>query len=198
MDATLWRVSQQLYDSMVRGSFESLLNWFATFNFSPERLAAVSDRFDATRRTNAAANDVYAIQNLMESLKTFKGFTAELGNIICPTLILNGEHDGLTPRRLHEPLRLRIANSRLMLIQHGYHAFSMELPEIVERVVVDFIAQVEAGHWVGDQTVWVAEDSPTAPRLAFPCPGDHRRGIPVLTPVGPPPPARYSPLAPPS
>lgn len=193
MDATLSRVSLQLYDAMVRGSFESLLNWFATFNFSPERLAAVADRFDATRRTNAAANDVYAIQNLMESLKTFQGFTADLPKIACPTLILNGEFDGLTPRRLHEPMRAAIANSRLMLIQRGYHAFSMELPEIVERIVVDFIRQVESGQWVGDQTVWIAEDSPTSPRIAFPCPGDHTRGIPVMKPAGPPAPARYSP-----
>jgi pimeloyl-ACP methyl ester carboxylesterase len=193
MDATLWRVSRQLYDSMVRGSFESLLNWFATFNFSPQRLAAVSEQFDATRRINAAANDVYAIQNLMESLKTFQGFTKELIKITCPTLILNGEFDSLTPRRLHEPLRAHIAASRLMLIQHGYHAFSMELPRIVERIVIDFMRQVEAGDWVGDQTVWVAEDDAAAPRIAFPCPGDHTRGIPVSTPIRTDAPAFYSP-----
>ena len=193
MDATLWRVSRQLYDAMVQGSFESLLNWFATFNFSPKRLAEVTHHFDATRRTNAAANDVYAIQNLMESLKTFHGFTPDLAKIHCPTLILNGEFDSLTPRRLHEKMRVGIAKSRLMLIQHGYHAFSLELPDIVHRILIDFVRQVEADHWIGDQTVWVAEDRTDSARIAFACAGDHTRLIPFPKPPNPGMPAFYSP-----
>ncbi len=46
-----------------------------------------------------------------------------------PTLILNVEHDSFTPRTSHEILRQNIKNSRLMIVQHVYHAFTLEIPD---------------------------------------------------------------------
>jgi 3-oxoadipate enol-lactonase len=179
MDESLWQISCLLYDSMVRLNFDSLLSWLAPLNMSPAKLTAVAREFATAKRTSAANNDLYAIENLMEAMKDFKGFTPELAGISCPTLILNGEFDFFTPRHLHEILRMNIANSRLMLIQHAYHAFSIEFPQIVQRILIDFVDQVETGRWIGDRSVWVAEDRVDAPRIAFPCPGDHLRAIPL-------------------
>ena len=193
LDAILERVSFNFYDDMVRGSFDMLLNWLTVYNFSPRKLAAVAADFASAKRSSAGANDLYAIQNLMESLKNFKGFTSELAAIECPALIMNGEYDALTPRHFHELLRQKIKRSRLMLIQHAYHAFSLEFPEITQRLLIDFVRQVESGRWKGDQTVWVAEDRADARRIAFPCPGDHTRCIPFPKAPGAKTPKFYSP-----
>ncbi len=193
LDATLWHMSMLLYESMVRISFDALLSWLAPLNMSPQRLTAVADQIASAKRTSAANNDMYAIQNLMESLKDFKGFTGDLASIVCPALILNAEYDFFTPRHLHELLRVNIKGSRLVLIQHAYHAFSIEFPEITQRLLIDFVHQVERGEWVGDQTVWVAEDRVDAPRLAFPCAGDHLRNIPFPRAPAPGTPQIYSP-----
>src|SRR5579863_2552314 len=69
MDASLERVSFQFYDTMIRASFQSLLNLLAPYNFSPKRLAAAAGEFEIALRNSAAANDIYAIQNLMESMR---------------------------------------------------------------------------------------------------------------------------------
>jgi len=65
-----------------------------------------------------------------------------------------------------------------MLIQHAYHAFTIEFPEISSRLMREFILDVECGAWQGDQTVWIASDDPKATESAFPCEGDHMRALP--------------------
>ncbi|WP_245315497.1 hypothetical protein [Bradyrhizobium neotropicale] len=50
--------------------------------------------------------------NLMESFLDFKPLTPPLSSITVPTMILNGEFDFLTPRALHETLRVEIPVQR--------------------------------------------------------------------------------------
>ena len=45
-------------------------------------------------------------------------------------MILNGEFDFLTPRALHETLRLQIPDSALVIIPHAFHAFTLEKPAL--------------------------------------------------------------------
>src|SRR5450759_814243 len=132
------------------------------------------------KRSTANSNDLFSIQNLIESIRYVdkQGFTAELDRITCPTLIMNAEFDYLTPRWCHEKIRQHIKNSRLMLIQHAFHAFTIEFPEISSRLIREFILEVENGNWQGDQTVWIASDDPKAKEYAFPCEGDHMRALP--------------------
>lgn len=133
-------------------------------NFSSAWLAEHRAALPELKRRGYISNDLYAIQSLTESLGDFTPFTAELSRIACPTLILNGEHDYLTPRASHETLRQHIAGSRLVIVQHAYHAFTLESPAVVCRVLEEFSTSVEDGSWAGDQSVWVAADDPgTAP-----------------------------------
>ena len=69
-----------------------------------------------------------------------------------------------------------------MLIQHYCHAFTLEIPELTTRIVAEFVHSVEEGSWQGDQSVWIANDDPKAAEVAFPCPGDHLRAIPLAGP----------------
>jgi 3-oxoadipate enol-lactonase len=180
MDDKLFLVGSNLYEGMMQVGFEYLVKLFSMYNFSNDYLHKIQDNFQAMIRDSFSNNDVYAIQNLMESLLKFKNFTPELKKIKAPTLILNGEFDALTPRSYHEKLRINISNSKLILMQHVCHAFTIEIPEIVSRVITDFIEQVENGTWRGDQSVLIAADDPRSARLFYPCEGDHTRGIPIF------------------
>lgn len=184
LDGRLFYQGLCLYQGMVSVGFEYLIDLLIPMNFSSKLIETLEGNIPAVRRVSANINDLYSIQNLIESIQSMpkEGFTADLPQIQCPTLILNGEYDYLTPRWCHELIRKNIKNSRLMLIQHGFHAFTMEYPEISIRVIREFILSVENGSWQGDQSVWIAEDDPKAENVAFPCIGDHTRSIPLITP----------------
>lgn len=182
MDAQIAQTGANLYEGMTRCGFEYLIKLLVPLNFSARWIAQNEAILATIRRLGTNNNDLYAIQNLMESLRDFKGFTPELAQITSPTLIMNGEYDSFTPRSCHEILRQNIKNSRLLVMQHVYHAFTLEIPDITCRVIADFVRQVEANAWNGDQSVWVASDTLAAEKPCFPCPGDHRRCIPVALP----------------
>ena len=56
---------------------------------------------------------------------------ASLANIKCPTLVLCGREDQLTPLALHEEMVSLIAGARLDVIDHCGHLSTMERPEAV-------------------------------------------------------------------
>lgn len=178
----LYQLGCGLYEALTQVGLSSLQRWLMPMNMSDDWLAANAAALPDMMRRGYAINDLYALQNLMESVQSFEPITDRLGRIACPTLILNGEHDFFTPRKCHEVLRTRIARSRLVIVQHAYHAFTLEHPAITMRLMEAFIDMVEAGTWPGDQSVWVAADDPAAPEPWFPCPGDHMRAVPLPQP----------------
>jgi 3-oxoadipate enol-lactonase len=157
-------------------------NMLYPMNMSSAWIAANRERIPAMRRGGYIGNDGYAMQNLMESFVEFKPLTPELHRIKVPTLIMNGEFDFFTPRQCHELLRSRITNSRLLIVQHAYHAFTVELPAVTMRQIEVFLGQVADGSWRGDQSVWIAADDPAARRQWLPCAGDWMRAVQVATP----------------
>ncbi len=170
-------LGRALYEGLTQAGLPHLQNLLLPMNFSSAWLAEHRDVLPELKRRGYVTNDLYAVQNLVESFVDFKPFSAELSRIACPTLIMNGEWDYLTPRGSHEILRRGIASSRLMIIQHAYHAFTLEFPQIVARVIEDFLRSVENGSWRGNQSVWVAADDPEAAVIATPCRGDHTRAV---------------------
>jgi 3-oxoadipate enol-lactonase len=180
MNGQLNWIGLNLYEGMVRIGFEYLVSLLVPINFSASYIEKNKETLPAVIRTSFSYNDLYAIQNLIETFRNFKSFTPQLKKIECPTLIMNGEYDCLTPRWCHEIMRVNIKNSRLIVMQHTCHAFTLEIPEITCRVISDFVNQVETGKWVGDQSVWIASDDPESDVIAFRCEGDHTRAIPFL------------------
>jgi len=180
MDEQLFLKGLNLYMGMTRIGFEYLVDLFNAFNFSSSWMQKNKEVLEISKRKSFSYNDLYAIQNLLESIRNFHGFTPDLNKIKCPTLIMNAEFDFLTPRWCHEVLRKNIKNSRLMLMQHVCHAFTVEIPEITTKVIIDFMETVENKKWKGDQSVWIATDDPSSEIVSFPCAGDHTRGIPFF------------------
>lgn len=177
MDGQLKKIGENLYTGMSRVGFEFLVDMFTAYNFTDAWIEQHEQAIPGMKRASMSINDVYAIQNLMESLAGFKPFTDELEQIGCPTLILNGEFDALTPRRYHELMRQHIPHAALVLMPEVCHAFTLEIPALTCRVIEHFIRQVEQGAWEGDKGVFVAEDGADTPLT--PCAGDHTRAIPV-------------------
>ncbi len=186
MPPQLYQMGCGLYEALVQIGLPSLQRWLMPMNMSDEWLEANKGAMAEMMRRGYAINDLYALQNLMESVNEFRPITGQLDDIACPTLILNGEYDFFTPRRCHEVLRKGIRRSRLVIVQHAYHAYTLEHPAVTMRLIGAFVDHARAGTWPGDQTVWIAADDPHAPEPWFPCEGDHLRAIPLPAHTGAP------------
>ncbi len=180
LDPLLRCHANNLYISMARVGFEFYLDLLMPLNFTNEWLAKNQDLLAVVKRVGTTGNEIFGIQNLMESLRNFDSITTDLAKIKVPTLIMNGEYDALTPRNLHDIMRIHIPNSRLLIIPKMSHAFTLEIPELCSRIFAEFIEQVENNTWQGDQTVWIANEDVNAAELAYQCPGDHLRYLPQL------------------
>lgn len=179
LDPQLRGHATNLYIGMVRIGFEFYLDLLMPLNFSNEWLAKNQDMFALIKRSGASNNEIYGIQNLMESLRTFESITPELNTIKAPTLVINAEYDAFTPRHLHDIMRAHISNSRMLIVPKMAHAFPLEIPDLCSRIFAEFIDQVESNTWLGDQTVWIAAEDISAKDLAYQCPGDHLRYVPA-------------------
>lgn len=177
MDGRLKWIGENLFVGLASVGTEYLQNLFMPYNFSSEWLEKNEAIIPVLRRRGYNLNDQYALQNLMEAAATSPSFSEQLPLITVPTLIMNGEYDYITPRKLHDILRRGIGNSRLVVIQHACHAFTLEYPEVTMRLIYDFAIQVGEHEWQGDQTTWVANDDPTGDPLYLPVLGDPLRAI---------------------
>jgi pimeloyl-ACP methyl ester carboxylesterase len=64
-----------------------------------------------------------------------------LADILCPTLVMVGKEDLLTPVRFSEQLAQGIPNAELDILEHGGHAFVVESADPVAKVMLDFLAK---------------------------------------------------------
>src|SRR6516225_9716686 len=127
-----------LRTGLILGGTSYLQDLLLPMNLSDAWLGPQLGNLDAIKRQGWLTNDVYALQNLMESFLDFKPLTSQLDAITVPTLILNGEFDFLTPRSLHESLRVHIPDSALVIIPHAYHAFTLEKSELTVDLLATF------------------------------------------------------------
>lgn len=59
----------------------------------------------------------------------------DLANISCPTLVLCGREDTLTPLRVHEKMAERIPNAHLVVVEDCGHLAPLERPRTVSAVM---------------------------------------------------------------
>lgn len=185
LDGRLKWIGENLYTGLAGVGTEYLQNWFMAFNFSSTWLEKNEAAIPEMKRRGYALNDQYALQNLMEAVATCPPFSHELPKITVPALIINGEFDYITHRGLHDILRAGIARSRLVIVQHACHAFTLEYPDITIRLIGDFMERVLDKTWPGDQTIWAANEDPGADPLYLPIIGDPLRAIQVAKAAAP-------------
>jgi 3-oxoadipate enol-lactonase len=168
-----------LRTGLILGGTSYLQDLLLPMNLSDAWLGPQLSKLEAVKRQGWLTNDLYALQNLMESFLDFKPLTSELSSITVPTMILNGEFDFLTPRVLHETLRLHIPDSALVIIPHAYHAFTLEKPALTIDLLCRFADDVLSKRWKGGRSVWIAPDEAEGPLIPFPADFDHLRAIPT-------------------
>ncbi|MBI5260669.1 MAG: alpha/beta hydrolase [Bradyrhizobium sp.] len=164
---------------LILGGTGFLQDLLLPMNLSDAWLAPLVGKLDEVKRQGWLTNDVYALQNLMESFLEFKPLTQRLGAIRVPTMILNGEFDFLTPRSLHETLRTHIPDSELVIIPRAFHAFTLEKAALTADLLARFATDVIAKRWIGGGRVSIAPEEPGGEITAFPAGYDHLRAIPV-------------------
>jgi pimeloyl-ACP methyl ester carboxylesterase len=179
-------ISPQLYllgsamrTGLTLGGTSYLMDLLFPMNLSNEWLGPSLHMLEAAKRRGWLLNDVYALQNLIESFLDFEPLTPKLGSIGIPTMILNGEYDFLTPRPLQETLRTGIPDSALVIVPRAYHAFTLEKPDLAAYLLARFANDVLAGRWHGKGTIWVGPERPGGDFTPFPADFDHLRAIPV-------------------
>jgi 3-oxoadipate enol-lactonase len=172
-------IGNALRAGLIFGGTDYLQDLLLPMNLSDAWLGPQLDNLAAVKRQGWLTNDVYALQNLMESFLDFKPLTPQLASIAIPTLILNGEFDFLTPRALHETLRVGIPDSALVIIPHAFHAFTLEQPALTAQLLSTFAEDVIAGKWHGNRSVWIAPEQAGEPLIPFPAGHDHLRAIPA-------------------
>lgn len=170
-----------LRTGLILGGTSYLQDLLLPMNLSDAWLAPQLGNLEAVKRQGWLVNDVYALQNLMESFLDFKPLTSQLSAITVPTMILNGEFDFLTPRSLHETLRVHIPDSALVIIPHAYHAFTLEKPELTAELLARFAQEILARKWKGGQSVWIAPEEAGGALIPFPPDQDHLRAVPRAT-----------------
>lgn len=172
-------IGNALRTGLILGGTSYLQDLLLPMNLSDHWLRPLLDKLDGVKRQGWLVNDVYALQNLMESFLDFQPLTPRLSSITVPTMILNGEFDFLTPRALHETLRVEIPDSSLVIIPKSYHAFTLEKGALTAALLARFADQVMAGRWQGNKAVWIAPEDPGGELTPFPAGYDHLRAIPV-------------------
>jgi len=178
----LLMLSQALRTGLILGGTSYLQDLLFPMNVSDDYITDRLDRLEDAKRKAWLINDLYALQNLMESFFDFAPLTPQLSSIRVPTLILNGEFDFLTPRKVHELLRLHIPDSALVIVPRVYHAFTLEKPALSADLLARFADDVLAGRWHGDKKVWIAPEEPGGALIPFPADYDHLRSVPLPPP----------------
>jgi 3-oxoadipate enol-lactonase len=177
----LYLFGTALRTGLILGGTSFLQDLLFPMNFSSEWLHTMRHLIDLARHRGWLANDVYALQNLMESFLEFEPLTEKLSAIRVPTMILTGEYDFLTPRPLQESLRAHIPDSALVILPRAYHAFTLEKPALTAYLLTRFAEDVMAGRWRGKGSIWVAPENVGGEFEPFPAGFDHMRSIPVRT-----------------
>jgi 3-oxoadipate enol-lactonase len=178
----LMLLGNALRTALILGGTGYLQDLLLPMNLSDAWLKPLLGNLDAVKRQGWLVNDVYALQNLMESFLDFQPLTPLLSSIKIPTMILNGEFDFLTPRSLHETLRVGIPDSSLIIVPNAYHAFTLEKAALTADLLARFADDVLAKRWRGNKAVWIAPEEPGGEMIPFPDGYDHLRNIPVKRP----------------
>ena len=64
-----------------------------------------------------------------------------LADIHCPTIVVVGKEDLLTPIKFSQQLAQGIPKAELAILEHGGHAFVVESADAVVKVMLDFLAK---------------------------------------------------------
>lgn len=90
-------------------------------------------------RSLVLANPPEAIAGAITALMTRSDSTPLLAKIECPTLVIVGEHDTLTPPALSRDMQRAIASAELVTIDGAGHLSNLERPDLFNAALARFL-----------------------------------------------------------
>lgn len=119
-----------------QGRFEEVIEQLMPLMLHPDHLAD-EQRVDVVRQMNREAGaDAFIRQQT--ALIARPDSRPDLAGISCPTLVLVGAEDILTPPELSTELAAGIAGSRLVVVLGAGHLSTLDQPDEVNRALVDW------------------------------------------------------------
>ena len=88
-----------------------------------------------------ASMDLDCFIRLFEKMMAYDGRPV-LERIKCPTLIIAGSKDSVTPITIQEEMHKSIVNSELLVVPYGSHCTQLDMPEFVNLRIEKFLAEV--------------------------------------------------------
>jgi 3-oxoadipate enol-lactonase len=92
-----------------------------------------------TLREMIVANSSETVAGAILALMTRPDATPVLSTIHCPTLIVVGEHDTITPPSMSEDMQRGIAGAELVVIPDAGHMSNMEQPGAFNAALASFL-----------------------------------------------------------
>lgn len=142
---TVFNYAKQTY-SLLPETFSYLWKKAAT-NPIGMRLSALAGGFNLNLTSfkdieiyakGVASIDTDVFLELFEKMMTYDGSSA-LKNITCPSLIISGERDTVTPKKFQEALHQKIKSSEFFLVPHGTHCSQLDMPDFVNMKIEKFL-----------------------------------------------------------
>src|SRR5918999_6240181 len=104
----------------------------ATLQKKPDVVARVKE----IMAENPAAGFIGALESMKKRIDS----TGDLTGINVPTLVIVGEHDGVTPPEAARKLHEHIEGSRLVVIPEAGHLSNLEAPEAFNGALAEFLS----------------------------------------------------------
>jgi 3-oxoadipate enol-lactonase len=108
----------------------------------PKLLGATSHRersLDGEVRRMIEANSVAGVDAAIHAMMVRPDSTPDLARIACPTLIIVGDEDQLTPRADSELMHQEIVRSQLVVLPGAGHLSSVEIPDRFSAALENFL-----------------------------------------------------------
>jgi 3-oxoadipate enol-lactonase len=117
--------------------------WFLPESMLPRLLAPATldgniEVVERLRRT-MLAGDAFSYAAILRGLAERPDFTPLLPKIDCPTLVLVGRHDAISPVAEMATIAQAIRGSRFAVIEDAGHVTPLESPEAVTRAMREFL-----------------------------------------------------------
>lgn len=131
------RLRQRLMRLAGEGGFEEVISTLLPLIVHPDRRRderLLSDIRQMNRRTGP---EVFVRQQ--KAIIGRPDSREDLSRITCPTLVLCGRQDAITPLELHEEMSSAIPGARLAVIEDCGHMSTMERPQAVTALLRDWL-----------------------------------------------------------
>lgn len=88
-----------------------------------------------------ASIDTDVFLGLFEKMMKYDG-TSVLDRIDCPSLIITGEKDTVTPKEFQEIMYKKIKGSQFFVVPHGTHCSQLDMPDFVNMKIEKFLKEI--------------------------------------------------------